>query len=196
LRASAAGPVRCLIPMLTSVREVQMVRALLDEVRDELDRQGHPFDPAMPLGGMIEVPAAALAVTDLAAELDFLSVGTNDLIQYALAADRVDEQVAHLYDPQHPGVVSLLHTVFTAAGEAGLPVSVCGEMAGDRRYTRLLLALGLREFSMPPARLLEVKKVALETDAGRAREALDEWLMAPAAHAGAPLVELLDQSQR
>jgi phosphotransferase system enzyme I (PtsI) len=108
LRASAHGPVRCLIPMLTSVSEVHAVRALLDETRYELKQAGMAFDEQMPLGGMIEVPAAALAMDSLCRPLDFVSIGTNDLIQYALAADRVDEHVAHLYDPQHPGVLHLL----------------------------------------------------------------------------------------
>ncbi|HKX54623.1 MAG TPA: phosphoenolpyruvate--protein phosphotransferase, partial [Xanthomonadales bacterium] len=168
LRASAHGKVRCLVPMLTSVHEVLMVKSLLDEARSELQIRGQAYDPGMELGGMIEVPAAALAIEDLGHHLDFLSIGTNDLLQYALAADRVDEQVAHLYDPLHPGVVRLMHYMFAACTEAGLPVTVCGELAGDRRYTRLLLALGLRSFSMHPGRLLEVKQAIIETDASRA----------------------------
>jgi phosphotransferase system enzyme I (PtsI) len=176
LRCSGFGPVRCLIPMLTSAGEVTAVRSLLAETRSELRAQGHAFDDRMPLGGMIEVPAAALALRELATELDFLSVGTNDLIQFALATDRVDEQVAHLYEPQHPGVVQLLRHIFRSARELGVPVSVCGELAGERRYTRLLLALGLREFSMRPRNLLEVKQVIIETDIEKARRALDEWL--------------------
>jgi phosphotransferase system enzyme I (PtsI) len=151
LRTSAVGPVRCLIPMLTSVHEVRMVRSLIDEASQELRDRGLPFDQNMPLGGMIEVPAAALSAADLARHLDFLSVGTNDLLQYTLAADRVDEQVAHLYDPQHPGVLQLLQFVVDAGVMRNIPVTVCGELAGDKRYIRLLLALGLREFSMQPA---------------------------------------------
>ena len=121
LRTSAAGKVRCLIPMITSVQEVRAVRALLEEAKGELDKRGLPYDHEMALGGMIEVPAAALAIDDLGQELDFISVGTNDLLQYALAADRGDEQVAHLYDLQHPGVVRLLRYVLTEAERLGLP---------------------------------------------------------------------------
>ncbi len=196
LRASAGGPVKCLIPMLTSVREILMVRSLLLEAQEELNQRGQLFDPQMPLGGMIEVPAAALAIEDLGRHLDFLSVGTNDLLQYALAADRGDEQVAHLYDMQHPGIVRLLQSVFRAADSIGIPVAVCGEVAGDRRYTRLLLALGLREFSMHPARLLEVKQVITETHIPRARAALTKWLNEPAAEGAFSLLQLLDQSQQ
>lgn len=173
-----------------------MVRSLLLEAQEELNQRGQLFDPQMPLGGMIEVPAAALAIEDLGRHLDFLSVGTNDLLQYALAADRGDEQVAHLYDMQHPGIVRLLQSVFRAADSIGIPVAVCGEVAGDRRYTRLLLALGLREFSMHPARLLEVKQVITETHIPRARAALTKWLNEPAAEGAFSLLQLLDQSQQ
>jgi phosphotransferase system enzyme I (PtsI) len=196
LRASASGPVRCLIPMVTTAHELQMVHALLEEARDELDRRDQPYDPDMPLGGMIEVPAAALAVADLGRYLDFLSVGTNDLLQYALAADRGDEQVAHLYDLQHPGVVRLLRHILREAAKQSLPVAVCGEAAGDRRYTRLLLALGVRDLSMHPGRLLEVKKLVRETDAGKARVALKSWLDYPSERSGLSLLQALDESQR
>ena len=196
LRVSAHGPVRCLIPMLTCLSEIQTVEALLDEARTELDETGQPYDADMLLGGMIEVPAAALAIEDFGQHLDFLAVGTNDLLQYALAADRMDEQVAHLYDLQHPGVIRLLHGIFQAADALRLPVSVCGEVAGDRRFTRILLALGLREFSMRPARLLEVKKAIRETHAGKARAALSRWLNSPPGKARRSLLELLDESQK
>jgi len=176
LRASAEGPVRCLIPMLTSVHEIILVRSLLEESRQNLEKRRLPFDDTMPLGGMIEVPAAAFALEELGAQLDFLSVGTNDLLQYALAVDRVDEQVAHLYDPQHPGVVRLLGHIFKVANQLGKEVAVCGELAGDSRYTRLLLALGLRKLSMHPGNLLEVKQVVRDTDISRATAALTGWL--------------------
>lgn len=195
LRTSAFGDVRCLIPMLTSVREVLAVKSLLDETREELAGEGLKYNPGMRLGGMIEVPAAALAIRELSPHLDFLSIGTNDLIQYALATDRVDESVAHLYDPQHPGVIQLLLWIFKAAEEADIPLAVCGEMAGDRRYTRLLLALGLREFSMQPRNLLEVKQVILETDIVRARSALQEWLQSGGNDPESSLVNFLDNSQ-
>ena len=173
-----------------------MVKSILKEVREELNRQGLPFDPDMPLGGMIEVPAAAMAMEDLGRHLDFLSVGTNDLLQYALAADRLDEQVAHLYDLQHPGVVRLLQIIFQAANTLKIPVAVWGEVAGDRRYTRLLLALGLREFSMHPSRILEVKQVVTETHIPRARAALTHWLNMGGDRLNSSLVQALDQSQQ
>ncbi len=195
LRASARGPVKCLIPMLTSVSEILTVRALLREAEQELTQQGLTFDPHMALGGMIEVPAAAMAIEDLGQHLDFMSVGTNDLLQFALAADRVDEQVAHLYDPLHPGVVHLLRHIFDAGKEFRIPVTVCGELAGDRRYTRLLLALGLRSFSMHPGRLLEVKQVITETNIQQAAAALAHWLNLGGQRHHVSLLRLLDQSQ-
>jgi phosphotransferase system enzyme I (PtsI) len=196
LRASALGPVRCLIPMLTSVQEIRMVHMLLDEAREELTDRGQAFDPGMPVGGMIEVPAAAMSIADLGRYLDFISVGTNDLLQYTLAADRVDEQVAHLYDFQHPGVVRLLRFIFREAQELQIPATVCGEIAGDWHYTRLLLALGLQEFSMHPGRLLEVKKIVRETDIPKAKAALSRWFNSASDPAAAPLLQLIDESQR
>ena len=194
LRASADGPVRCLIPMVTTVEEIAKVRSLVNEAKEELKGKGLAFDPDMPVGAMIEVPAAALALSDLGRYLDFISVGTNDLLQYTLAADRVDEQVSHLYDMQHPGVIRLMQHIFKEAAIQNLPVSVCGEVAGDRRYTRLLLAMGLRDFSMHPGRLLEVKQVILNTDIPRATAALSHWLNTPSAQETS-LVESLDASQ-
>ena len=195
LRASAHGPVRCLIPMLTSVSEIVTVRSLLAEAQDELDRKGLAYDPKMSVGGMIEVPAAAMALADLGRHLDFISVGTNDLLQYTLAADRVDEQVAHLYDMQHPGIIRLLRHIFREADTLGLPAAVCGEAAGDRRFTRLLLSLGLREVSMYPGRLLEVKQVVLKTDIAKARASLTRWLHDPAEQKDRTLLQALDDSQ-
>jgi phosphotransferase system enzyme I (PtsI) len=195
LRASAHGPVRCLIPMLTNVSEILAVRHLLGEARRELDEAGIAYDRDMPVGGMIEVPAAALALADIGPHLDFISVGTNDLLQYTLAADRIDEQVAHLYDMQHSGVLRLLRHIFREADALGIPAAVCGEVAGDRRYTRLLLALGLREFSMYPGRLLEIKQVIRQTDIPRAQAALTRWLHEPGSRSGRKLVEAIDESQ-
>lgn len=196
LRASALGPVRCLIPMLTSVQEIRMVHLLLDESREELEERGLDYDREMPVGGMIEVPAAALAIEELGRHLDFISVGTNDLLQYSLAADRVDEQVAHLYDLQHPGVVRLLRHIFREAEALRLPATVCGEAAGDRQYTRLLLALGLKEFSMHPGRLLEVKQVVRETDIPKARAALSHWFNLPPGAPPMSLLQVINESQR
>ena len=195
LRASAHGPVRCLIPMLTSVSEIVTVHSLLGEARSELDRKGLAYDPEMSVGGMIEVPAAAMALADLGRHLDFISVGTNDLLQYTLAADRVDEQVAHLYDMQHPGIIRLLKHIFREADTLGIPAAVCGEVAGDRRFTRLLLSLGLREFSMYPGRLLEVKQVVLKTDIARAQASLTRWLHDPEEQHHRTLLQALDESQ-
>jgi phosphotransferase system enzyme I (PtsI) len=194
LRAAAEGPVRCLVPMVTTAEEIIKVRSLISEAKTELEREGLAYDPETPVGAMIEVPAAALALGELGHYLDFISVGTNDLLQYTLAADRVDEQVAHLYDMQHPGVVRLMQHIFREAAVQGLPASVCGEVAGDRRYTRLLLAIGLRDFSMYPGRLLEVKQVVLNTDIPKATAALTRWLNDPEVRQ-TPLVELLDASQ-
>jgi phosphotransferase system enzyme I (PtsI) len=196
LRASATGKIRCLIPMITTVQEIRSVRALLEESKNELDQRGQPYDKDMPLGGMIEVPAAALAIDDLGQELDFISVGTNDLLQYALAADRSDEQVAHLYDLQHPGVVRLLRYILREAERLELPATVCGEAAGDPRFTRMWLALGLCSFSMHPARLLEVKRVVRDTEVGAAREAMKRWLKDPTVPCKSSLLQLLDQSQQ
>jgi phosphotransferase system enzyme I (PtsI) len=195
LRASVAGPVRCLIPMITNVWEIQRVHELLAEAKKELDQRNQRYDPHLQLGGMIEVPAAALAIDQLGRYLDFISVGTNDLLQYTLAADRGDEQLADLYDLQHPGVVFLLKHILKEADKLGIPVAVCGEVAGDQRYTRLLLALGLREFSMHPARLLEVKQIVRNTHVAEARKAIKLWLDDPVLQAKTTLLELLDQTQ-
>ncbi len=176
LRASAKGKVRLLIPMLTSVQELAQVMGLIEQAKAELRREKKPFDPAMPIGAMIEVPAAAICADLFAARLDFLSIGTNDLMQYTLATDRIDENVNHLFDPLNPGVLRLIHGVLKAGHKAGIPVSMCGEMAGDPRYTRLLLAMGLREFSMPPASLLEVKQVIRESDIGKLQRKLGKLM--------------------
>ncbi|MCC7412457.1 MAG: phosphoenolpyruvate--protein phosphotransferase [Gammaproteobacteria bacterium] len=159
LRASACGPVRMMIPMLSSLSEVHQVIDLVAATRAELDGRGQAYDPAMPIGGMIEVPAAALCADAFARHLDFLSIGTNDLIQYTIAIDRVNEEVSYLYDPLNPGVLRLVRMVIAAGELAAVPVAMCGEMAGDPLYVRLLLALGLREFSVHPTALLEVKRI-------------------------------------
>jgi phosphoenolpyruvate-protein phosphotransferase (PTS system enzyme I) len=159
LRASAQGPLRMMVPMLSNLQEIQQVLQLIDESKQELTRQGLKFDPELPVGGMIEVPAAAISAQFFAPHLDFMSIGTNDLIQYTLAIDRVEDDVNYLYDPLHPAVLHLIRHVIEAGHNAGVPVAMCGEMAGDIRYTRLLLGLGLREFSMQPATLLEVKNI-------------------------------------
>ncbi|MFA5530597.1 MAG: phosphoenolpyruvate--protein phosphotransferase [Thiohalomonadaceae bacterium] len=169
LRASAFGPVRMLVPMLTNLHELQQVIRLVEGVKRDLTRDGLRFNAATPLGAMIEVPAAALCADSFAARLDFLSIGTNDLIQYTLATDRMDEEVNHLYDPVHPAVLRLIQQTLRSGTDAGIPVGMCGEMAGDPRYTRLLLGLGLREFSMPPSAMLEVKRVITQSNTGELR---------------------------
>ena len=163
LRASAHGRVRILVPMLAHFVELRQTLQRIDEAKDSLRRDGLKFDDGIPVGGMIEVPAAALSATFFAEQLDFLSIGTNDLIQYTLAIDRADDSVAHLYDPLHPAVLGLIQQTLRAGAKAGKPVSVCGEMAGDPLLTRLLLGLGLRSFSMHPASLLQVKQQILRS---------------------------------
>jgi phosphotransferase system enzyme I (PtsI) len=163
LRASHYGKVRLLVPMVAHAHEIDQVTHYVAVAQDTLAHGGIPFDPAVPVGAMIEVPAAALAVGSFMKKLDFLSIGTNDLIQYTLAIDRTDDNVAHLYDPLHPAVLFLVAHTIRAANKAGVPVAVCGEMAGETELTRLLLGLGLRQFSMHPAQLLAVKQQVLRS---------------------------------
>lgn len=167
LRASAEGPVRMMLPMLTTTSELFQVLALVARTREALCQEGRPFDPKMPIGGMIEVPAAALNAYTFARHLDFLSIGTNDLIQYTLAIDRVDDEVNYLYNPLHPAVLQLIHMSIRGAAKAGKPIAMCGEMAGDTRFTRLLLGMGLRELSMYPSSLPEIKSIVHHTDTAR-----------------------------
>ena len=163
LRASHYGKVKILFPMLNSLGELKQSIAQLDYAKQELHEEGLPFDEKVEVGAMIEIPSAALVVGSFIKYVDFLSIGTNDLIQYTLAIDRNDDSVSHLYDPVHPAVLKLiLHTIRTGI-KGGVPVSVCGEMAGDPRLTRLLLGMGLRKFSMHPASLLSVKRMVLNT---------------------------------
>ncbi|AOS81953.1 MULTISPECIES: phosphoenolpyruvate--protein phosphotransferase [Hydrogenophaga] len=163
LRAAAHGPVNLLIPMLAHASEIRQTLALVDRAREQLDAAGVPHGPVK-LGAMIEVPAAALTIPLFLRHFDFLSIGTNDLIQYTLAIDRADEAVSHLYDPLHPAVLQLVAATIAQARAQGKGVSVCGEMAGDVTMTRLLLGLGLRSFSMHPSRILAVKQQILRSD--------------------------------
>ena len=163
LRVSALGPVRILLPMVCTVEEVREVRRILARLTAALKRKGVKMaDPLPPLGVMIEIPGAALAADALAAEADFFAIGTNDLTQYTLAIDRTDEQVAYLYNPLHPAVLRLIQFAAEAANAARIPVSVCGEMAGDERLAPLLLGFGITELSMAPASLPRVKKRILD----------------------------------
>jgi phosphotransferase system enzyme I (PtsI) len=167
LRASAFGKIRILIPMLSNLTELKQTRNHIAEAKRSLTAEKKRFDDAIPIGGMIEIPAAALSIETFAKYLDFLSIGTNDLIQYTLAIDRTDDAVSHLYDPLHPAVLYLVAHSIHAAERARLPISVCGEMAGDVLFTRLLLGFGLREFSMHPADLLPVKQQVLKSNVGK-----------------------------
>lgn len=161
LRASAHGPIRLLIPMVAHQYELDATFAAILAARQQLEARGQPFSPELQVGAMIEVPAAAIAIEPFVERLDFLSIGTNDLIQYTLAIDRADPEVADLYDPVHPAVLRLISQTITAGARMNKPVSVCGEMAGDLRLTRLLLGLGLTHFSMNASQLLRVKREVL-----------------------------------
>jgi phosphotransferase system enzyme I (PtsI) len=164
LRASAHGPVRILIPMLAHNHEIEQSLVMIAQAREQLLDRGQAFCDQVPVGGMIEVPAAALSVSLFLRRLDFLSIGTNDLIQYTLAIDRADHAVAQLYDPFHPAVLKLIAMTIRAARRAGKPVAVCGELAGELSATRLLLGMGLQQFSMHAASLLPVKREVLLSD--------------------------------
>ena len=176
LRASAHGRVRMLVPMLAHAHEIEQTLALLRQAKDALRVQDIAFDEGIEVGGMIEVPAAALALGVFLKKLDFLSIGTNDLIQYTLAIDRADEAVAHLYDPLHPAVLRLVAHTIHAGTRAGVPVAVCGEMAGDPALARLLLGMGLRQFSMHPAQIPEVKQQVMRSDFRRLRRQVARML--------------------
>ena len=169
LRASHYGKINMLIPMLASSVELDQTLAIIGQAKRTLEEEGTPYDRAIKVGGMIEVPAAALALSMFTRRLDFISIGTNDLIQYTLAIDRTDDAVAHLYDPLHPAVLALLAHIIKTAGSANVPVALCGEMAGDVALTRLLLGLGLRCYSMHSAHLLDVKQQVLRSNIGSLR---------------------------
>jgi phosphotransferase system enzyme I (PtsI) len=164
LRASAHGRLQIMIPMLAHADEIEQTLILIGKAKEELREEKIKFDEKLLVGGMVEVPAAALALGMFIRRLDFLSIGTNDLIQYTLAVDRGNEAVVRLYDPLHPAVLKLISGTIQAAQRAECPVSVCGEMAGNPAYTLLLLGMGLRSFSMHPARILEIKQQILRAD--------------------------------
>jgi phosphotransferase system enzyme I (PtsI) len=172
LRAAAHGKVNLLVPMIAHASEIRQTLSLIDFARAELDNRGVAYG-SVDIGAMIEIPAAALSLRTFLKYFDFLSIGTNDLIQYTLAIDRADESVAHLYDPCHPAVLRLVADTISECHRQGKPVSVCGEMAGDTEFTRLLLGLGLRSFSMHPAQLLAVKQEVLRADVAR----LQPWAL-------------------
>jgi phosphoenolpyruvate-protein phosphotransferase (PTS system enzyme I) len=158
LRASACGPIRILIPMLAHRFEVEATKQLLAHAREQLQREGIPMASFVPIGAMIEIPAAAIEADWFAQAFDFLSIGTNDLVQYTLAVDRTDHQVAQLYDSHHPAVLSLIRTTVNACNKHGKPVTVCGEMAGLPDSAQLLIEMGIRQLSMQPQSILAVKE--------------------------------------
>jgi len=179
LRAASDGPLRILLPMISTASEIRRVREAIEQVARRLRRRGVRLPKALPpLGAMIEVPGAALAADSLAAEADFFAIGTNDLIQYTLAIDRSDEQVAHLYNPLHPAVLRLIQFAVEAALRRSMPISVCGEMAGEPRLCALLLGLGLRNLSMAPRNIPRVKQRIRSLDmvaaTRRARAIMDQ----------------------
>jgi phosphotransferase system enzyme I (PtsI) len=164
LRASHFGKIKILIPMITILAELRQTKALLERAKQSLRDQKIPFDENIQLGGMIEIPAAAINSEAIAKELDFLSIGTNDLIQYTLAIDRTDDSVSHLYNPLHPSILKLINMTVKACEKHGKAVSLCGEMAGDPKLTKLLVGMGLRELSMHPSHILQVKQQVLHSE--------------------------------
>src|SRR5438034_3842621 len=173
LRASHYGNINILVPMLVSAAEIDQTLVMIARAKDSLREQGVPFDAGIKVGGMIEIPAAVLGIGSFTRRLDFLSIGTNDLIQYTLAVDRADDAVSHLYDPLHPAVLRLISMAITTANKAKVSIAVCGEMAGDPLLTRLLLGMGLTNFSMHPAHLLNVKQRVLQSDVSAAKLIVD-----------------------
>jgi len=162
LRASAHGNVLILFPMISTLRELRQCKFLLAEVKEDLAEEGVAFNPEVPIGTMIEVPSAAILAGPMAREVDYLSIGTNDLVQYTLAADRTNEHVAELYSASDPAVLHLIQRVLEAARRAGTKVNVCGEMSGDPMYAALLIGMGLRQFSVTPHHIPEVKQIIRE----------------------------------
>ena len=178
LRASSYGPVRILVPMVTRREEMVVLRRLLRDCARELRREGHHLTDAVELGAMIEVPAAAIALPAMLSTIDFASIGTNDLIQYLLATDRGNDALGEMFSPLYPAVIRVLHDVIRTCQKAGKPVSICGEVASDPRYTRLLLALGLRDFSMHPSSLLEIRSIIRDSDLRQLRRRAGSLLRA------------------
>jgi phosphoenolpyruvate-protein phosphotransferase (PTS system enzyme I) len=176
LRASHYGHIKILIPMLSSLTELRQSKILLERAKESLRKEDTPFDEGISIGGMIEVPAAAINAESFARELDFLSIGTNDLIQYTLAIDRTDDAVAHLYNPLHPAVLKLIQMTIHAAEKYNIGLSICGEMAGDIKLTRLLIGMGMRQLSMHPSNILSVKQQILHSQMSRLNKQVKKLL--------------------
>ena len=193
-RAAVHGNVQCMIPMFSNLEELQQVIGIIDIVKRELSEENLEFNAEVPIGGMIEVPAAAITADQFARRLDFLSIGTNDLIQYTLAIDRVDDEVNYLYDPLHTSVLRLIKHTIAAGAEFQKPVSLCGEMASDVKFTRLLLGLGLTIFSMDPAALPEINQIIRNTDTESLSGQVDAILSSDNSLDRIDLLEELNQS--
>ncbi len=178
LRAAVHGRARILLPMISTVTEILQVKRLLRECAVELAAAGLPHRSRLPLGAMVETPAAALTIAQLAPHVDFFSIGTNDLIQYSLAVDRTESSVDYLYDDCHPAILGLLQQIIRSSGKSAIPIAMCGEMAGDPFFTRFLLALGLREFSLHPHNLAEIKHIVRESRLSQLRRGLGAILRA------------------
>jgi len=191
LRASAHGQARIMIPMLAHVKEIDETLRLIEKAKQQLHQRGQAFNPNIQVGAMIEIPAAALVLPLFINRFDFLSIGTNDLIQYTLAIDRADHAVAHLYDPYHPAILNLLFSIIDQAKRANIPVAVCGEMAGDPSMTKLLLGLGLTDFSMHFSQLLLVKREILKADVGLLKSRIGAVLLAIEPEEQAAALEVL-----
>lgn len=191
LRASAHGQARIMIPMLAHAKEIDETLRLIEKAKQQLHQRGKAFNPNIQVGAMIEIPAAALVLPLFIKRFDFLSIGTNDLIQYTLAIDRADHAVAHLYDPLHPAILYLLSNIISQAKRANVPISVCGEMAGDPALTKLLLALGLTDFSMHFSQLLLVKREILQADVSQLQAHIPQLLEAVEPEAQAKALEFL-----
>jgi phosphotransferase system enzyme I (PtsI) len=174
LRASSHGNVKIMFPMISGVEELRRAKGMLEQAKTDLRNEGIAFDESMPVGAMIEIPSAALTIDLLAKEVDFLSLGTNDLIQYLMAVDRLNDRVAHLYEPAHPAVLRTLKQIFDSARVAQVPVSVCGEIAGDPLFASLLLGMGADSLSMASGLLPELKFYLRKLHLQRAQDLVEE----------------------
>jgi phosphotransferase system enzyme I (PtsI) len=181
LRASSHGKLRILLPMISGIEEIRQAKAILEEVRKELLKAKVPMDAEIKIGAMIEIPSASICADILAREVDFFSIGTNDLIQYALAVDRINEHVSYLYEPLHPAILRIIRTVVQSAHQGGIPVAICGEMAAEPIYALILLGLGLDEFSMNPVAIPKVKKILRMMRYEETRSLVDQLFQFPTA---------------